>query len=100
MGPTLSSEEQRDTASVPELGGSETLWGQFTPGSVTQQGSFWPPCFLAVAWIAACCSEAQDQSSEPWEITGGLEEQDASLTPVVQTWELHQLGMYFASALH
>lgn len=38
----------RDTpASDQELCGSETLWGQLILGSVTQQGSFWPWCFLA-----------------------------------------------------
>lgn len=35
-------------ASVPELGGGDTLWAQLNLGSVTQQGSFGPPCFLAV----------------------------------------------------
>jgi len=38
----------RGHASVsPRAGGSETLWGQLNVGSMTQQGSFRPWCFLA-----------------------------------------------------
>ena len=36
----------------------------------------------------------------PWEAAGCLEEQGASLAPMMQIWEQHQLGASLPSALH